>query len=139
MLFFSDTNLSIFVILQPIYKHRQHLKTSVFPNYEMTTNSQELLEESDMKVEVVKNVVGDLFQDDLHPNWKLTSKADPLSSKLTMSSSSANDENEDQQPLPLETKLFSDSGSTWPFKARRRSSNDSRLLLLGGKLKKRKE
>ena len=54
-------------------------------------------------------------------------------------SSSANDENEDQQPLPLETKLFSDSGSTWPFKARRRSSNDSRLLLLGGKLKKKEQ
>ena len=50
--------------------------------------------------------------------------------------SSNNEDNEDLEKSDTKSessKLFhSDFGSTWPFKARRRSSNDSRLMLLGG-------
>ena len=51
-------------------------------------------------------------------------------------SSPTNEDNEDleKSDTKSESKLFhSDFGSTWPFKTRRRSSNDSRLMLLGGK------
>jgi len=50
--------------------------------------------------------------------------------------SSTNEDNEDLEKSDTKSessKLFhSDFGSTWPFKTRRRSSNDSRLMLLGG-------
>ena len=57
VLFFSDMNLSIFVILQPTYKTSKSTKNTSFFLFLITmtpNNSQELLEENDIKV-VVKN------------------------------------------------------------------------------------
>ena len=84
--------------------------------------------------------------EDLHPNWLeylghfLKQKLEDTwwHCKQKMMSSTNEDNNEDLEKSDTisESKLFhseSAVGSTWPFKTRRRSSNDSRLMLLGGK------
>ena len=75
---------------------------------------------------------------DLHPNWLEEYLGHFLKWHCKQKKmSSTNEDNEDLEKSDMKSessKLFhSDFGSTWPFKTRRRSSNDSRLMLLGGK------